>query len=860
MDRQSLGASAAGASEVIDVDARQPSGGGSKRTPRSGRTRSRKIVDDDDDDFEVPNAKTPTKRKTPPKRKTKAKKEENVAEDEPAAAPATKNGKRKAKAKKEEATVASASGGGGGALAFGGGDLPEDGVAPPPKKKWAGKPKDDPPNRGKKERPQGSSTCFAGMQFIITGILDSLLREECISMIKEHGGKFVTSPSKKVTHAVVGTEAGKSKISKIDSLGIKKIDEDGLFDIMRKSCPQQKAKVEEEEDDDNDEEDEVEEVVEVDPVDEVKGAASNAKNKGANQGKKKLQANAALWVDKYAPKELDHLVGNAKNFKDLGVWLRGWKAKFLHGNGHSAKLKDRGDSDYAAALLAGPPGIGKTSAAHIVCRAEGFEPHEFNASDVRNKGGVQALGDSVMVTSSMTKYMKSKKASQEDSPYPNGQVLVMDEVDGMSGGDRGGSVELIKLIKTSRIPIICICNDDSSPKMRTMANNCFKLKFRRPTAQQVSKRLTEIVRKEGFRKIEPNVLLQLAEGCHGDIRQMINLLQTWRTQSSGLKYGDVRDRLASEGKTSISRNIFELFMTFFKPGIDGAENNLYERTENYFADSDMIPLFVQENYITCPAAQNSIATLADAAESIAEGDICSNIIRGQQRWDLMPTCAVLSSIRPGSICAGGTSRPNFPSFFGNLSKGNKFKRIARELEMKVKAGGTSSGSMRSFRLDYIPALTTALATPLINGGAAGIDEVIERLDTYYLEKDPDWSDILESGVFPQGRGPLDCIAGTVKSALTRQYKKVEHSRSVVTGVKFGVANRRAAAGGDISKMAKKAGASNAVDVDPDSGDEEEAVVKDDGAAEFAVKPKGKKRAAAKSGAKAGPKKKKAKRS
>lgn len=154
MDRQSLGASAAGASEVIDVDARQPSGGGSKRTPRSGRTRSRKIVDDDDDDFEVPNAKTPTKRKTPPKRKTKAKKEENVAEDEPAAAPATKNGKRKAKAKKEEATVASASGGGGGALAFGGGDLPEDGVAPPPKKKWAGKPKDDPPNRGRKNAPR----------------------------------------------------------------------------------------------------------------------------------------------------------------------------------------------------------------------------------------------------------------------------------------------------------------------------------------------------------------------------------------------------------------------------------------------------------------------------------------------------------------------------------------------------------------------------------------------------------------------------------------------------------------------------------------------------------------------------------
>jgi hypothetical protein len=38
----------------------------------------------------------------------------------------------------------------------------------------------------------------------------------------------------------------------------------------------------------------------------------------------------------------------------------------------------------------------------------------------------------------------------------------MDEVDGMAGNeDRGGVAELIALIKTTRIPIICICNDRS---------------------------------------------------------------------------------------------------------------------------------------------------------------------------------------------------------------------------------------------------------------------------------------------------------------------------------------------------------------------------------------------------------------
>lgn len=55
----------------------------------------------------------------------------------------------------------------------------------------------------------------------------------------------------------------------------------------------------------------------------------------------------------------------------------------------------------------------------------------------------------------------------------------MDEVDGMSAGDRGGMAELIQLIKKTKIPIICICNDRSSPKVRSLANYCLDLRFRR---------------------------------------------------------------------------------------------------------------------------------------------------------------------------------------------------------------------------------------------------------------------------------------------------------------------------------------------------------------------------------------------
>ncbi len=61
------------------------------------------------------------------------------------------------------------------------------------------------------------------------------------------------------------------------------------------------------------------------------------------------------------------------------------------------------------------------------------------------------------------------------------KVVLMDEVDGMSSGDRGGIQELIRVIKTTKTPIICICNDRDSPKVRSLASNCYDLQFNKPT-------------------------------------------------------------------------------------------------------------------------------------------------------------------------------------------------------------------------------------------------------------------------------------------------------------------------------------------------------------------------------------------
>ena len=53
----------------------------------------------------------------------------------------------------------------------------------------------------------------------------------------------------------------------------------------------------------------------------------------------------------------------------------------------------------------------------------------------------------------------------------------MDEVDGMAGNeDRGGVAELIALLKTTKVPVIAMCNDRNHQKIRSLANHCFDLR------------------------------------------------------------------------------------------------------------------------------------------------------------------------------------------------------------------------------------------------------------------------------------------------------------------------------------------------------------------------------------------------
>lgn len=103
-----------------------------------------------------------------------------------------------------------------------------------------------PPNPGSKEVPKGKPNCLAGLKFVLTGVFDSLERDEAAAIIKDLGGSATSAISGKTNYVVAGEESGPAKLAKAEDMKIPIITEDDLLDLIREKSglpTRQKKKV-----------------------------------------------------------------------------------------------------------------------------------------------------------------------------------------------------------------------------------------------------------------------------------------------------------------------------------------------------------------------------------------------------------------------------------------------------------------------------------------------------------------------------------------------------------------------------------------------------------------------------------------
>jgi replication factor C subunit 1 len=164
-----------------------------------------------------------------------------------------------------------------------------------------------------------------------------------------------------------------------------------------------------------------------------------------------------LFLDKYRPKTTKQIAGADYAAMGLISWLRSWNTP---------------QRQFRAAMISGPPGIGKSVLADLVCSESGLcNVLHVDSSRKRTKKALIEI-EEAFSSRKIDAYLTGKM--QKSKP---GAVIV-DDLDVMitGGVDRGGVPQIVSFIKTSKIPVICVCNNVNHRSFKTLVSHCMHIR------------------------------------------------------------------------------------------------------------------------------------------------------------------------------------------------------------------------------------------------------------------------------------------------------------------------------------------------------------------------------------------------
>lgn len=180
----------------------------------------------------------------------------------------------------------------------------------------------------------------------------------------------------------------------------------------------------------------------------------------------------------------------------------------------------------------GGPGSGKTQFVKNILKKLNYDIIVFDAGDVRNKTIIDNITKNNMSDTNIISMFKKEKRKI---------AILMDEIDGMNGGDKGGINSLIKLIRpkktkkqkqeeTTMIPIICIGNYHIDKKITEMMKVCSTIEIKTPTTPQIEKIIKLLMP-----TIDNELFNNIVKFIQGDLRKVKSTYDIYANQQNILK-------------------------------------------------------------------------------------------------------------------------------------------------------------------------------------------------------------------------------------------------------------------------------------------------------------------------------------
>jgi len=311
-----------------------------------------------------------------------------------------------------------------------------------------------------------------------------------------------------------------------------------------------------------------------------------------------MQPNDLLWVEKYRPQKIEDVVGNEEAKASFLEWLKNKR--------HTKK----------AALLYGPPGVGKTALVNAAAKEFGFSIIEMNASDTRSEKAINEVAKPASSYLALDSFSGSAKKS--------GNLLFLDEVDGIAGNeDRGGVGAIIKIVEESLVPVVMAANDPDIDKLRPLKKLCLLVRFQQVRIPLIIALLQKICLLEHV-KAEFEALERIAQNSRGDVRSAINDLQSLSEENQALTLQDTI-MLSSRNKDI---TMDETLRRYF------SAQSIYEASSllSYSSvDYDDFLLSVSDNM---PRRYTNPKELAAAYDFVSRADMYRGRI-GTENWHLL---------------------------------------------------------------------------------------------------------------------------------------------------------------------------------------------------------------------------------
>ena len=205
--------------------------------------------------------------------------------------------------------------------------------------------------------------------------------------------------------------------------------------------------------------------------------------------------------------------------------------------------------------LYGNPGIGKTTFVIKLLKLLDYDVIHYDAGDIRNKNIIETITKDTMANTNVISYFKKKKKKI---------VIVMDEIDGMNNGDKGGINSLIKIIRPKKTKkqkteelsnnlIICIGNYHIDKKIKELMKVCETIELKSPTLKQTENIITKLIP-----KIDKPLLKNIVYFSKNDLRKIsliYNLFKNNKTIDNNIIKNIFECKCYNEDAKDITKNL-----------------------------------------------------------------------------------------------------------------------------------------------------------------------------------------------------------------------------------------------------------------------------------------------------------------